>query len=128
MLRLRLRMARPWFAWDYARRGHGAKLLGNHAYSIPDWNCAEFGSTDCDQRRAKSGRQFSTLIFASWMTGPHLSISDFRKAASSAGVEPFGVAPRSSNRCLTDGWTNAALVSALILAMTSCGVLAGTKK
>src|SRR5205823_13486107 len=73
-------------------------------------------------------RQLSTLIFASRITGPHLSISDFRKLASSAGVEPFGVAPSSSSRVLTDGWASAALVSALILATTSCGVLAGTKK
>ena len=47
--------------------------------------------------------QFSTLILASRITGPHLSISDFRKAASSACVEPFGVAPSSSNRDLTWG-------------------------
>src|SRR4030088_3492187 len=78
-------------------------------------------------RRTGRATQFSTLIFASWITGPHLSISDFRKAASSPGVEPFGVAPRSSNRGLTDGWASAALVSALILAMISGGVLAGTK-
>src|SRR6202171_6844772 len=61
------------------------------------------------------------------MTGPHLSISDFRKAASSAGVEPFGVAPSSSNRDLIDACASAALVSALILATISCGVFAGTK-
>src|SRR6476661_11219038 len=45
--------------------------------------------------------QFSTLIYASRMTGPHFSVSDFRKAASCAGVEPFGLAPRSSNRDFT---------------------------
>src|SRR6266516_4891083 len=78
--------------------------------------------------RPRFRHQLSTLILASRMTGPHLSISDFRKAASSAGVEPFGVAPSSSNRDLTGAWASAALVSALILAMTSCGVLAGTKK
>src|SRR6185295_19835052 len=72
--------------------------------------------------------QLSTLIFASRITGPHLSISDFRKAASSAGVEPFGLAPSSSKRDFTGAWTSAALVTALILAMTSCGVFAGTKK
>jgi hypothetical protein len=47
--------------------------------------------------------QLSSLILASRMTGPHLSISDFRNAASSAGVEPFGLAPSSSNRDLTAG-------------------------
>jgi hypothetical protein len=45
--------------------------------------------------------QFSTLIFASRITGPHLSISDCRNDASSAGVEPFGLAPSSSNRDFT---------------------------
>ena len=45
--------------------------------------------------------QFSTLILASRITGPHLSVSDFRKAANSAGVEPFGMAPSSSNLVLT---------------------------
>jgi len=49
------------------------------------------------------GLQFSTRILASWMIGPHLSISDFRKPASSDGVEPFGIAPSSSNRDLTEG-------------------------
>src|SRR5258705_39601 len=44
------------------------------------------------------------------------------------GVEPFGVVPTSSNRDLTGGWASAALVSALIFAMTLGGVLAGTKK
>src|SRR5215212_5792606 len=72
--------------------------------------------------------QFSTLIRASRITGPHLSISDFRKAASSPGVVPRGVAPRSSKRGLTDGCASAALVSALSLAMISGGVFAGTKK
>src|SRR4030081_427867 len=62
------------------------------------------------------------------MTGPHLSVSDFRKMANSAGVEPFGIAPSSSNRDLTDGCASAALVSALIFALTSGGGLAGTKK
>src|SRR5450631_4927216 len=61
------------------------------------------------------------------MSGPHLSISDFRKAASSAWVEPFGSAPSSSNRGLTDAWASAALVSALILATTSGGVRTGTQ-
>src|SRR6478752_4976302 len=78
--------------------------------------------------RPRVRAQFSTLIFASRITGPHLSVSDFRKAASCAGVEPLGLAPSSSNRDLTGGCTSAALVSALILATTSGGVLAGTKK
>src|SRR5215470_8734752 len=62
------------------------------------------------------------------MTGPHLAISDCRKEAISAGVEPFGTAPRSSKRDFTVGKTNAALVSALSFAITSGGVFAGTKK
>src|SRR6478752_5300356 len=91
-----------------------------------------FASRPCgaspDQLTPLRNAQFSTLILASRITGPHLSISDFRKLASSAGVEPFGVAPSSSNRDLTGGWASAALVSALIFAMTLGGVLAGTKK
>src|SRR6185369_1338777 len=75
-----------------------------------------------------SSAQFSTLILASRITGPHLSISDFRKAASSPGVVPRGVAPRSSKRDLTLGCARAALVSALSLAMISGGVFTGTKK
>jgi len=49
------------------------------------------------------GLQFSSLIWASRITGPHLSVSDCRKAASSAGVEPLGTAPRSSKRDFTAG-------------------------
>src|ERR1700752_1568414 len=62
------------------------------------------------------------------MTGPHLVISDCRKAESSAGVEPFGTAPRSSKRDFTWGYASAALVSALSFAITSGDVFVGTKK
>jgi hypothetical protein len=54
-----------------------------------------------EMRRDGRSNQFSTLIFASRITGPHLSISDLRNEANSAGVEPFGTAPSSSNRDLT---------------------------
>ena len=47
--------------------------------------------------------QFSSLICASLITGPHLSVSDCRNAASSVCVEPFGTAPRSSKRVFTAG-------------------------
>src|SRR5262249_59126296 len=70
----------------------------------------------------------STLIFASRMTGPHLSISDLRKAASSCGVEPTSVAPNCSSRSFIIGWPSAATTSSLIFLMLVVGVLAGTKK
>src|SRR5581483_10012538 len=72
--------------------------------------------------------QLSSLICASLITGPHLSVSDFRKEANSASVEPFGTAPSSSKRVFTGGCSSAALVSALSLAMISFGVFFGTKK
>src|ERR1700736_4420830 len=128
MLRLRLRMARPRFAllpncWEITlfrafashRLGHGLEFKGPRLNRHP-------------ARAPQFRGQFSTLILASRMTGRHLSISDLRKAARSARVEPFGLAPSSSNRDFTDAWTSAALVSTLILAMTSFDVFAGTKK
>src|SRR5262249_60582037 len=60
--------------------------------------------------------------------GPHLSISDLRKAASSCGVEPTSVAPSRSSRSFTIEWPSAATTSALIFLMMAGGVLAGTKK
>ena len=101
---LRLRAARPFRAYANCRTRNDVNLAvtapgyerEDDAFSEP---CA---GTACRQRR-QFRAQFSTLIFASRITGPHLSISDFRKAASSAGVEPFGIAPSSSNRDLTDG-------------------------
>src|SRR5262249_11112982 len=58
-----------------------------------------------DHGRCRVRSHPSTLIFASWITGPHLSISDLRKAASSCGVEPTSVAPSCSNRSFTIGWS-----------------------
>src|ERR1700686_3463664 len=128
MLRLRLRVARPRFAllpncWEITL----FRAFANHRLG----NGLEFKGPRLNRHPARAPQfrgQFSTLILASRMTGPHLSISDLRKAASSAGVEPFGLAPSSSNRDFTDAWTSAALVSTLILAMTSFDVFAGTKK
>src|SRR5215468_4842310 len=65
---------------------------------------------------------------ASLISGPHLSISALRMAASSSGVEPRTTTPRASSFCLVAGSVSAATVSACILRMISGGVFAGTKK
>src|SRR5262249_57277676 len=70
----------------------------------------------------------STLIFASRMTGPHLSISDLTKPATSCAVEPTSVAPSCPSRSFTIGWPSAATTSSLIFLMMAGGVFAGTKK
>ena len=85
MLRLRLRMARPRFASP-------AKLLENQGYSVPASSSARAMARDPTARDSSATPpalgvpwgQFSTLILASLITGPHFSVSDFRKAASSA--------------------------------------------
>src|SRR5262245_28687629 len=64
---------------------------------------------------------------ASLMTGPHLSISDLRKAPSSAGVEPTTVTPSPSSRDLITGSLRAATVSECIWRMIDGEVFAGAK-
>src|ERR1700676_4427401 len=128
MLRLPLRMARPRFAllpncWEITL----FRAFANHRLG----NGLEFKGPRLNRHPARAPQfrgQFSTLFLASRRPWPHFSISDLRKAESWAGVEPFGLAPSSSNRDFTDAWTSAALVSTLILAMTSFDVFAGTKK
>src|SRR5262249_7589370 len=61
------------------------------------------------------------------MIGPHLSISDLSSAASCCRVEPPTRTPRVARLLLTPGSDRSVAVAALILAMMSDGVLAGTK-
>src|SRR5690242_12553129 len=75
-----------------------------------------------------SDSSYSALIPAALITGPHLSISDFRNAASSAGVELFGSAPSAFSLLATASDLIASTVAALILATISGGTLDGTKK
>src|SRR5262249_50075602 len=62
---------------------------------------------------------------ASLITGPHLSISRLRKAASSVGEEPATTTPSCCSLAFVAGSFPAVTVSACILAMISDGVRAG---
>src|ERR1700686_496569 len=107
MLRLRLRVARPRFAllpncWEITL----FRAFANHRLG----NGLEFKGPRLNRHPARAPQvrgQFSAPILASRMTGPHLSISDLRKAASSAGVERFGLPPSSSTRAFTDACRSA---------------------
>src|SRR5215831_13115803 len=109
--------------WRRSLRGHGAA-------EGEDGRCRRQGEEPApvDHGGYRVRSHSSTLIFASRMIGPHLSISDLRKAASSCGVEPTSVAPSRSSRSFTIEWPSAAATSALIFLMMAGGVLAGTKK
>src|SRR5262245_24574293 len=68
----------------------------------------------------------SGLIPASLMIGPHISVSDASRAASSAGVDAVTGAPMASYLSLTEGCSSAATASARILVAISFGVFACT--
>src|SRR5262245_49469295 len=103
----------------------------------PD-NASPNATTNCIDRRrlimflppSPRGVGYSRMVIpASLITGPHLSISDLRWAASSAGVDPTTTTPSCcSSRSLVTGSASAATVSACILAMISGEVLAGGRK
>src|SRR4029450_9980607 len=63
-------------------------------------------SLDCGYRKVHWA-----LMSAALMIRPHLSISEFRKAASSSGVEPMTTTPPCSSFSLTAGSARAATVS-----------------
>src|SRR5262245_24470482 len=72
------------------------------------------------------GLSHSGLIPASLMIGPHISVSDASRAASSAGVDTVTGAPMASYLSLTEGCSSAATASARILVAISFGVFACT--
>ena len=81
------------------RRCLSIQAGGNDGFSTPlGRSGAPIDRNRLNHGSPVSARQFSTLICASWITGPHLAVSDCRKAASSELVEPFGTAPSSSKR------------------------------
>jgi len=71
------------------------------AYPIRTWTC-KFAKQDIVEYGQNCQDQ-SGLIPSSLMIGPHLSISDVSKVASSVGVEFTGDAAISPSRCLTGG-------------------------
>src|SRR4029079_10614128 len=68
----------------------------------------------------------STLIPASLMMTPHLSISALRYTRSSSGDDPITPTPSCSSRVLIVGSASAATVSACSFWITAGGVRAGT--
>src|SRR5262245_26946814 len=68
----------------------------------------------------------SGLMPASLMIGPHISLSDASRAASSAGVDTVTGAPMASYLSLTEGCSSAATASARILVAISYAVFSFT--
>src|SRR5258708_15873363 len=74
-------------------------------------------------------RRHSLMVMpASLMTGPHLSISVFRNAASSAELEPATTTPICSSFAFVAGSVTAANVSACTLRTISGGGFAGANR
>src|ERR1044072_3432274 len=77
---------------------------------------------------AAVSRRYSILTLATFTTSAHFAISLRRKAASSAGVEPIGWAPRSANLALISSVARILATSICRRSIVAGGVLAGASR
>src|SRR6266511_606793 len=74
-----------------------------------------------------SSCRYSGLAPEAFTTGVHLSISDWMKRVTSAGVMVLDSAPISSQRLTTAGSFSTACISVASRSTIGCGILAGTE-